>query len=289
MHVMNALWLPSSSTGPRGGLLSNRRATHEAIRRAGFDGAQIQPPFGSVRACRAAGLRHSGAGTFGKLPFEPDLAVEARKWKDQGYECATLLVGTGLESDAEAARRVERVLDVATKTDFPLYVETHRATVTQDPRRTLELIGRFPELRFNGDFSHWYTGFAMAEGDVEATLERLDPVFERTRFLQARIGTNGRIQAPIGDARSPAVNHFREMWTRCFVAFLRHAAAGESIWFATELLPSWQGYAPVRRTANASGSGTERGDRWADAIVLGGLARECFGEAKKRVGRERAP
>jgi hypothetical protein len=35
-----------------------------------------------------------------------------------------------------------------------IYVETHRATATQDVRRTVDLVSRISEVRFNGDFSH---------------------------------------------------------------------------------------------------------------------------------------
>ena len=38
------------------------------------------------------------------------------------------------------------------------HIETHRATICQGMWRTVQFVKRFPELRFNGDFSHWYAG-----------------------------------------------------------------------------------------------------------------------------------
>jgi hypothetical protein len=41
---------------------------------------------------------------------------------------------------------------------MPVYIETHRASIMQDAWRTTELIRRIPQVRFNGDFSHWLRG-----------------------------------------------------------------------------------------------------------------------------------
>ena len=161
-----------------------------------------------------------------------------------------MLLGTGMEDDDEAARLVEEVLEASTTAGIPLYVETHRATVTQDMWRTVQLVERFPELRFNGDFSHWYTGHDLPMGDFEAKLDLLGPVLERVRYLHGRIGTSGCIQVDVGDGRpadEPPVVHFREMWTRAMAGFVRTARndavpePGLQLGFAPELLPPRSG------------------------------------------------
>jgi len=59
-----------------------------------------------------------------------------------------------MESDADMDAMVKDVVTASERHDFPMYVETHRATVTQDIRRTVDLVERIPDVRFNGDFSH---------------------------------------------------------------------------------------------------------------------------------------
>jgi hypothetical protein len=145
-------------------------------------------------------------------------------------------------------------------------------------------VKRFPEVRFNGDFSHWYTGLEMVYGDFAAKLDFLAPVFERVRFIHGRIGDPGCMQRDIGTTGDGLtyVAHFRELWTRSFAGFLKTAKPGDYLCFNPELLPSEIYYA--RLVKNAKGEDVEEGDRWQQAILYGKIARECFAEAQKRVG-----
>lgn len=102
---------------------------------------------------------------MGRVDAIGDAAQIARDCIGRGHESATLHVGSGFESDAESDALVRDILETAERYRFPLYIETHRATITQDPWRTLQLVARFPDIRFNGDFSHWYTGAELVYGD----------------------------------------------------------------------------------------------------------------------------
>ena len=264
--------LPAWSTGPRG----DEQVVLEAALEAGYRGIQGANP----RRCRDLGLVPT---TFDLQPVPGGLAEKARRWADLGFACCTLMLGTGLESDDEAARLVEEVLEAGADSRLPLYVETHRATVTQDLWRTVQLVGRFPELRFNGDFSHWYTGLDLAFGDFDAKLEFAAPVLDRVRYLHGRIASSGCIQVDVGDGRSGdevPVAHFRQIWTRAFAGFLAGMVddpcppADLAIGFAPELLPPEVGYA--RLVTGADGDTREEGDRWTQGMVLSRLAAECF-------------
>jgi len=279
LNIGTTWLLPAWSRGPHG----DEQAVLEAAREAGYQGVQGANP----RRCRALGLVPT---TFDLRPVPGGLVERARKWADLGFACSTLLVGTGMESDDEAARLIEEVLQASVSARIPLYVETHRATVTQDLWRTLQLVKRFPEVRFNGDFSHWYTGHEMPTGDFDAKLDLLAPVFERVRYLHGRIGTAGCIQIDVGDGLAeerPSVAHFRAFWTRAFAGFLATAAddlvppADMEMGFAPELLPPEFGYALVM-----PGPGDElreTGDRWEQALVLSRMASECFVEARRPI------
>jgi len=275
LNVGTTWSLPAWSTGPHG----DERAVLEAARDAGYQGIQGANP----RRCRDLGLVPT---TFAIHPVPGGLLDQARAWADRGFACCTMLLGTGLEDDDGAARLVEEVLEASTNAGIPLYVETHRATVTQDLWRTVQLVQRFPELRFNGDFSHWYTGHDLPMGDLEAKLDFLAPVFERVRYLHGRIGTSGCIQVDVGDGRPDGrapIADFRAIWTRAMAGFVSDArndalpAPDLRLGFAPELLPPEVGYA--RLVAGPDGEPEEEGDRWAQALVLTEIAAECFAEA----------
>jgi hypothetical protein len=254
------------------------RATGDALwpmlKDAGFEGVQ-----GGDGSCRAHGLGFSSSGRFDR-PDEVDAKVRA--WKDKGSECATVHVGGGFEDDDAMDRLSEALLRASERWELPVYLETHRATMTQDMQRTLKLVERFPELRFNGDLSHWYTGLEMSYcTSIEKKFDRIQPVLERIRFMHGRIGDGGCMQVavdPERDADRPHIQHFRSLWKRTFVAFIRGGRPGDYLVFAPELLHAANCYA--RRVPGPDGMLREESDRWQQAQILARLARQWFAEAE---------
>jgi hypothetical protein len=273
LNVGTTWSLPPWSTGPRG----DEQAVLEAALEAGYQGIQGANP----RRCRDLGLVPT---TFAIQPVPGGLVDQARRWADLGFACCTVLLGTGLEDDDVAAQLVEEVLEASRSVGIPLYVETHRATVTQDMWRTVKLVERFPDLRFNGDFSHWYTGHDLPMGDLDDKLGFLAPVFERIRYLHGRIATSGCIQVDVGDGDVSSVADFRAMWTWAMSGFITGAARDAptptdlQLGFAPELLPPEVGYA--RLVPGPDGEPREEGDRWRQALVLTRIAEECFSAAQ---------
>jgi hypothetical protein len=265
LSLITLMNLPDGSEGPRG-----PRALH-AVREAGFEAVQTRDPV----AAREAGLVPTALARLDRPEEARDLAARHR---DAGYDCTTLHVGSGFESDDEALALVEAIVEASVGQGHPLFVETHRATITQDMKRTLDLVERCPGVRFNGDFSHWYTGAEMTYGDLAAKVVRLAPVFERTRFLHGRVSDPGCIQVPVADDPDDAhVAAFRDLWTRSFAGFLASAQAGDCMGFYPELLPASFFYA--RLVPDASGQLREEADRWTEALKLVDLARACWADA----------
>jgi hypothetical protein len=239
---------------------------------------------GNPRSIRAAGLPATATARL----YEPATVFDvAKNHREDGADATTLIVGTGLENDAEIAKLADAIIEASERLSYPLFLETHRGTITQDIRRSVDLVGQFPDLRFNGDFSHWYTGHALSHERFDEKLEFLSPVFERTRFLHGRIGTSGSVQVALGeDDQSEHVGHFRAFWTRSFIGFLRSAVPGDVFVFAPELLPArlfFQGKwlnVNYARTFDVPGVGRrEESDRWQQALVLCRLAEACFADA----------
>ena len=259
--------LPAHSRGPRGAM----EEVLGAIRAAGYEGIQAGPELAD--AARRAGLAITGSG---RVDSPDDADALACQMIDAGIEAATLHVGTGFESDADADRMIDAILETSARRRFPLFVETHRATLTQDCWRTLQLIERHPDLRLNGDFSHWYTGQELVYGNFDWKLAQLRPVFERVRFFHGRIGNPGCMQMVIDDLAHPAIEHFGRLWRAGCAGFLRTACPGDVICFTPELLSPRIYYA---QTLN----GAEQGDRWLDALALCRIAKVCFEQADSDV------
>ncbi len=277
LNLGNVWDLPDCSAGPRG----DRAAQLAAIKAAGYEGVQGGSDDQEVALIRAAGLRFT---TSGRINAPAEAEPQAARAKAIGADCHTVHVAWGHESEAEVDALCRAILAASLQYDLPIYIETHRATITQDTWRTVQILARHPGLRLNGDFSHWYTGLEMPYGDFAEKLKFLAPAFERTRFCHARCGNSSHIQVPLEHpSMVAAMDHFRAMWTAAFAGFLRSAKAGEVFIFAPELLPPCINYARTVRSPDGQ-RWVEDGDRWNDAKRYAEIARECFELAKRQIG-----
>lgn len=254
----------------------------------GFEGVQLTddgPPT------TGAAIPYCGLGRI-SIASEADAIVA--KHKQRGDLCLTVHAGWGLEDDDEVARLIEAILSASVRHALPTFIETHRATITQDLWRTVQITKRFPEVRFNGDFSHYYCGQELVYGDWNSKLAFLQPVFDRIGFLHGRVASAGCMQVPIGPdihARPMQahgvidyLDHFRQLWTAAMAGFLRAAGPGDILPFAPELLPGTHYYA--RLFSNAAGDMEEESDRYAQALLYKEMAQECFAEARAALSRE---
>jgi hypothetical protein len=207
------------------------------------------------------------------------MRAAAVKWRDAGCDCTTVQLGTGFESDDEMARLAEALLEISASEKHPVYLETHRATMTQDIKRTLDLVQRFPELRFNGDFGHWYIGHELTYGDMDMKFEKMRPIFDRTRFMHLRVSSNAFGQLTASDpVEVRHLDYYRRMWTASFAGFLAAAQAGDYFAVHPELLPARAFY--PKMVPGPDGALREESDRWTEAAFLVEVARECFAEAE---------
>ena len=274
------LGLPSWSAAP----LGEAAEIAATLLQAGYRGVQGSDDPAYARA----GLVTYGSGRV----VAPDEAYTLlQKQQQSGHLCSTLHVGTGFESDSEALRLVEAILAASSRLGHPAHIETHRATITQDIWRTIGWIERLPEVTFNADLSHWYTGLEMPYGDFAAKLAFMQPLFDRVRFVHGRIGSGGAIQIAVGVGGhdEPHASRFSQMWQHCFAGFLANAPATESIVFAPELLPEsvetpdgllFIDYALT--TSAADGTFSESSDRWEQALRLTEMAKSAFAAASTR-------
>lgn len=220
-----------------------------------------------------------------------DADMVAAKHADRGDLCLTVHAGWGLEDDDEVFRLVEAILLASDRRGLPIFLETHRATITQDLWRTVQITKRFPELRLNGDFSHYYCGQELVYGDWPAKLLFMEPIFARVGFIHGRVASPGCMQVSIDEdlesrpSQAHGVHnylaHFKDLWTRAMMGFIRAARPGDILIFAPELLAGTHYYA--RMFPNGSGTLVEESDRYAQALLYNQVAGICFAEAKRRL------
>lgn len=267
MHVVTLLENPDWSLAPQG----ERLDIYRAVKAAGIEAIQCR----DADVAREAGLIPTA---FGRVDTPAQALEIARFGKGEGFIATTLHVGSGFEADAESANLVAAIIDASIQENYPLFIETHRATITQDMKRTLDLVQQFPEIRFNGDFSHWYTGQEMPYGDIDEKFERLTPVTRRTCFIHGRVSAPGAMQIPVDEEHlAPHVAVFRKFWQRCFIGFLQNAKPGDCFGFFPELLPASFHYA--RLIKDEQGNLREECDRWQQAFLIIDIARQCWDSA----------
>lgn len=259
-------------------------ACMERLAEDGFEGVQLtndNPPV------PGSPLPYCGLDRI-NTPGEADVVVA--KHAARGDQCVTVHAGWGIEDDTDVHRLVEAILRASEKHGIPVFVETHRATITQDLWRTVKLTEKFPEIRFNCDLSHYYTGQELVYGGLEMKLAFMEPILARTGFMHGRIGSPGCMQVGIGDARSRPLNahgvadflaDFRTMWTLAMTGFLLAAKPGDFLIFAPELLAGTHYYA--RLFPGPDGALVEESDRYAEALVYQNIARECFASALRNL------
>ncbi|MEX2607438.1 MAG: hypothetical protein WD708_08840 [Kiritimatiellia bacterium] len=270
LNLDNLFDLPSDSTWPG---LEGDEALHK-LKEDGFEGVQV-----TDLSPRSDILPYCG---LDRINTPSEVEDTFLRHKDLGDSCITLHLAWGIEDDAEVDALEDAVLEASQRHNLPAFVETHRATVTQDMWRTVQLLKRHPDLLINADFSHYYCGQEMVYGDFAQKLSFLQPVFDRCGFMHGRIAAPGFIQAHIerlDDTPKLAVGRdyladFRGMWTLAMRAFKIHAGPGDVLIFAPELLASHIYYARV--FLDAQGTLREETDRYAQARLYGQLARDCF-------------
>lgn len=271
LNMGNLNELPAWSSWPE----PEGAEVYAVIKAAGFEGVQ----GGDPEQARAAGLDFAGGG---RINTPKDVGEYVKRWQDSGAIAATVHVLWGLEDDDVVDATVDSILDNSAASGMPIYIETHRSTITDDMWRTVKLIERRPALRINGDLSHWYTGHEMVYGGIETKLSFIQPVFERVRFVHGRIGNPGCMQVDIGAdlaeaTARPYVGHFMQMWTAIARVLIAEGKPGDYIPFAPELLHPSIFYA--QRYPDASGELREVGDRWQQARLYVEIADRCLADA----------
>lgn len=247
--------------------------TLEKLVAEGFDGMQADMDRAAlVRKYRLRFATHARIN----LPAEADPTL--RQAADAQADCITIHAGWGMETDAETDALVGAILDASAKYGVPAYLETHRATLTQDIFRTCCLLVRIPQVRFNGDFSHYYCGHELTYRGFPITRHYLEPLLDRVGFLHARVSNGESMQVDTTHPwNAPHLENFRWIWQKSMSAWLKRALPGDILPFSPELGPASSGYSITMPDGRARQ--VELSDRWQQTLVLRDFGRSCFAAA----------
>lgn len=217
-------------------------------------------------------IQSAGLGVIGmaRLLYPNEALDVALRHRDSGLAFSTVHAGTGFETDDEMSALAVSIVKASQDTGYPLHVETHRATMTQDIFRTLRLLEQHPDLMLTLDFSHWYTGHEMTYGgEFEDRLQKASEAFRNVGSLQLRLGNSCTMQLGTEEPGQHK-EHFAMALRSCFTK-LRDAGRIDRISVAPELLP----YEFVTENGAQEicyAEREEKSDRFADALSLLSLA-----------------
>ena len=246
---------------------------------AGFHGFQAGPS--EANAVRARGLRFCMSARI----IDPHEAKETA-WvaADSGADSLTVQAGWGKESDHEADALVRSILEASAARAIPLYIETHPETLSQNIWRINALIRRIPEIRFTGDFSHFYFGQTMTHSGFKNSRGQLTEILKRTNFLHGRLSESEWMVAETNDEMQNApMFNFQSLWREAMGFWLETAQNGDLLPF----IPEWGLPAPSCARTDC-GKGAEKAewlDRWQQTLVLKQLAEKAFASAQKDVAQ----
>ncbi|MUT64400.1 TIM barrel protein [Paenibacillus sp. NEAU-GSW1] len=174
-----------------------------------------------------------------------------------------------------AEQLLRDISGLSAEAGIPVFIETHRGTITQDLIRTAEMVRALEPAKLTIDFSHYVLAGEMLQisEDAEALFQQL---LKRTGCIHARVSNGEQIQVDVGSEQGehPMLVHYKRWWKDGMRHWLIGAALGQKLPFVCELGP-----APYAITSDeAGGRKTEMSDRWTQSLVLQKLARELWAE-----------
>lgn len=157
---------------------------------------------------------------------------------------------------------------------IPVYVETHRGTITQDLLRTTAYVKHLDELRLTIDFSHYVVAGELhtVSEEAEALLQQL---LVRTSSIHTRVSNGEQVQIDIGDnGEHIMVPHYKRWWKDGMRHWTEQAASGSRFPVVVELGPP--GYA-ITIDEHAARS-MEISDRWTQSLLFQRIIRSIWDE-----------
>jgi sugar phosphate isomerase/epimerase len=89
---------------------------------------------------------------------------------------------------------------IAEQSGIQYFLETHRHTLTENPDVAKIIADAIPDLKFNGDLSHWII--------QRYTPKEISWIFPRVNHMHVRIASEDNVQVEVGHGRSKETEYF---------------------------------------------------------------------------------
>jgi hypothetical protein len=150
---------------------------------------------------------------------------------------------------------------MAADAGVPVYVETHRARMTNDLLFTMHLLDAFPEVRFTVDLSHYVVAREMSlpiGNDIDVMIGR---ILDHGWAMHGRVAGAHQVQVELSfPQHQPWFAQFQAWWAEGFRSWRQRADDDATLSFTCELGP-----APY---AISAPDGRDQTDRWTEALML---------------------
>ena len=162
---------------------------------------------------------------------------------------------------AEAVSRVQAWLEMGEKAGIPVYLETHRLTVTNDVVFTLDLMDLIPEMEMVADLSHIVVAREFPVPVDKMHNGWIDRILQRTASMQGRISSREQIQVPLGYPQHEYwETQYADWWKQGFQYWRARNDNNAVMNFLCELGPP-----PYAITGK---DGYELSDRWQEGLLI---------------------
>lgn len=195
------------------------------------------------------GLRFCG---FFAATKTAEIRDACRQQVDAGAETINCFLGTPDTSLKAGTEMLEELLQLENETGVPAHVETHRATMTEDPRFTHALILQIHELtglwpRICWDPSHLAVVKHLSLPEVTSALDAFPSEhWSRCDQLHLRPFNGQHAQVPVIDGSNGHETAEFQSWSTFALDLLKrwnhHHPACDPLWVVPELGPVAHGY-----------------------------------------------
>jgi hypothetical protein len=253
----------------------------ERIREAGFSGALHWVADEGTDFEMVERLRRSGLMVGVGFPAHNGKSVRSLAGRAQALGASFLnaQVHDVFVSDARAIVTLETLYEECDAIGMPLFIETHRGTVTQDLLRTIAYGRRVPRMRYTLDASHYVVaGEVTQPGLAPRFAEALSEIIKRSSSIHARVSNGEQVQVDIGYGTGALVAPYLTWWMSAYQHWLAEATPGAFFPFVCELGPA--PYAITVPNGTSLPVGAELSDRFAQALVFKRIAEGIRADAE---------
>jgi len=237
----------------------------EMIAEAGYAGVALDFAWNDIddaRACLPFMQRHGLGCALIAFPKSLD---DLQSVIDLSTEFDTRYIAINARyfpwTPEEAEPMVRGWLEMGEKANIPVYLETHRLTLTNDVVFTLNLMDLIPELEMVADLSHILVAREFPQPIDPLSSDLIDRILKRSASFQGRIGSREQIQVPLGFPQHKYWEELFESWWQQGFRYWRARNHDDAVLnFLCELGPP-----PYAITDK---EGYELSDRWLEGLLI---------------------